>query len=111
MGPEKQKFLHPIKDLTNFQQILDKGYSLKGPRGDAAKNLTVFKRFLKKGHEFIPEKWLRDKGCEFVEPTTFTQGLKLAYKVVEENLEEYFKSNYSLYKNNIEFPLYLKKEQ
>jgi len=106
-----EEVLSPIRDLNYFQELLKNGYSLKGPRGDAAKNLTVFKRFLKKGHEFIPEKWLRDKGCEFVEPSTFTQGLKLAYKVDKENLEEYFKSNYSLYKNNLEIPLYLKKEQ
>ncbi len=105
----KEDIHYPLKDLTNFQQLMDKGYSLKGPRGDDSKNLTVFKRFLKKGHEFIPETWLRNKGCEFVEPSTFTQGLKLAYKVEGGNLEEYFKSNYSLYKDNIEVPLYLKK--
>jgi hypothetical protein len=111
MDPEKQEVLNPIKDLMNFQQLMCKGYSLKGPRGDDSKNLTVFKRFLKKGYEFIPEKWLKNKGYEFVEPSTFTQGLKLAYKVHEENLKEYFKSNYSLYVENIEIPLYLKKEK
>jgi hypothetical protein len=106
-----EKVLSPISSLNYFQKLLENGYSLKGPRGDTAKNLTVFKRFLRKGHEFIPEKWLRNEGYDFVEPSTFTQGLKLAYQVVGENLEEYFKSNYSLCKDNIEVPLYLKKDQ
>ena len=84
---------------------------MKGPREDTAKNMIVFKRFLKKGYEFIPEKWLRNNGYDFVEPSTFTQGLKLAYKVDEESFEEYFRSSYSLSKRMIEAPLYLKKEQ
>lgn len=109
MGLEENA-LHPINCLNYLKELLGNGYSLKGPRGDSSKNLIVFIRLLNKGYEFIPEELLKDDGYDFVEPNKFTQGLKLAYKVDEENFEEYFKSNYSLIQKDVDIPLYLKKE-
>jgi hypothetical protein len=31
--------LYPIKEVTYLAELIDKGYSLKGPREDASKNL------------------------------------------------------------------------
>lgn len=110
MGLSEHIVLNPIKNVAYLQDLIDAGYSLKGPRENALKNLIVFKRILKK-HEFIPEEWLAGNGYQFVEPSTFTRGLKLAYKIDEGTFQECFKSNYSLCKENREIPLYLKKEE
>ena len=90
---------------------MDDDYTLKGQRTDPSRNLTVFKRFLKKGHEFIPENWLKNRGYAFVEPSNFTKGHELAYKIKDGVLEQYFESNYSLNKNDNEIHLFLKYKQ
>ena len=74
------------------------------------KDLSIFKAFLRKGHEFAPEDWLSSNGYQFVEPSTFTKGRRLAYKLNEKFPDERFMSNYSLLKGNNEIPLYLKVE-
>ena len=111
MDPSEREVLHPIKDMDYLQKLMEKNYVFKGPRKDVSKDLLVFKRFLKRGHEFIPENWLESRGYEFVEPNSFTKGYKLAYKIKEGVLVQYFKSNYSLSKENRRIYLYLKYEE
>jgi len=103
--------LQPIRDIEYLQKLMDEDYTLKGQRPDPSRNLTVFKRFLKKGQEFIPENWLKNRGYAFVEPSNFTKGYKLAYKMIDGALEQYFESNYSLNKKDIEIHLFLKYKQ
>lgn len=102
--------IKPIKDIGYLERLINEGYILKGPRQDFSKNLGIIKRILRRGHELIPEDWLISRGYELVEPSTFTKGLKLAYKLTEGIIEQYFRSNYSLSKKNSEIPLYLKYE-
>lgn len=111
MAPSERDVLNPIKDIAYLQKLIEGGYVLKGPRHDFSKDLFVFKRFLRRSREFIPEDWLESRGYKFVEQSNFTKGFKLAYKIKEDILEEYFESNYSLYKNNNEIHLYLKYEE
>jgi len=111
MDPSEGNVLNPIKDITYLQKLMEKGYVLKGPRQDLSKDLLVFKRFLRRGHGFIPEDWLESRGYEFVEPSNFTKGFKLAYRIKDGVLKQYFKSNYSLYKKNKKIYLYLKYEE
>lgn len=111
MNPSECETLQPIRDIEYLQKLMDKDYTLKGQRTDPSRNLTVFKRFLKKGHEFIPENWLKNRGYAFVEPSNFTKGYKLAYKMIDGALEQYFESNYSLNKKDIEIHLFLKYKQ
>jgi hypothetical protein len=108
MNPSEFEILQPIRDIEYLQKLIDMDYTLKGQRTDPSRNLTVFKRFLKKGHEFIPENWLKNKGYIFVEPCTFTKGYKLAYKIKDGKIEQYFESNYSLNKNDNEIHLFLR---
>jgi hypothetical protein len=88
---------------------MEEEYVLEGPREDASKNLAVFERFLRRGHQFTPEDWLESRGYEFVEPSTFTKGYKLAYGMKEDVLVQYFRSNYSLHKKDRKICLYLRK--
>jgi len=111
MDPSERDVLNPIKDIAYLQKLMEKGYVLKGPRQDASKNLLVFKRFLRRRHDFIPEDWLESRGYEFVEPSNFTKGFKLAYRIKQGILEQYFKSHYSLYKKKRKIHLYLKHEE
>jgi hypothetical protein len=111
MDPKNREVLHPIRDIAYLQKLMEKDYVLKGPRHDVSKDLLVLKRFLGRGHEFIPENWLENRGYEFVEPSNFTKNFKLAYIIKDGILEQYFKSNYSLYKKNNEIHLYLKYEE
>jgi hypothetical protein len=111
MDLTEREVLNPIKDIAYLQKLMEKGYVLKGPRQNLSKDLLVFKRFLRRRHDFIPEDWLESRGYEFVEPSNFTKGFKLAYKIKEGVLEQYFKSNYSLYKKKREIYLYLKKKE
>ena len=112
MGPEESKKmeLKPIKDIDYLEKLIEEGYRVKGPRQDTSKDLITFKVFLRKGHEFAPEDWLSSNGYQFVEPSTFTKGRRLAYKMIEGFPDERFKSNYSLLKGGKEIPLYLKVE-
>jgi hypothetical protein len=101
-------FVKPINTLDYLDELLGKGYVIKGPRKDSARDLISFKAFLKKGKEFAPEGWLSHMGYEFVEPSTFTKGHKIAYKTIDEFPDERFNSNYTLVKENREISLYLK---
>lgn len=111
MRPEEsEKEVKPISDMGYLEKLLDEGYIVKGPRQDPSKDLISFKAFLRKGHEFAPEDWLVSNEYQFVEPSTFTKGFRLLYKLIEGFPDERFKSNYSLLKGEKEMPLYLKVE-
>ena len=104
------RFVGPINNLDYLEELLDQGYVIKGPRENSSRDLISFKAFLKKGKEFVPEVWLSHMGYEFVEPSTFTKGHKIAYKIIDEFPDERFNSNYTLIKGRKEIPLYLKVE-
>jgi hypothetical protein len=110
------KTIGPINNLDYLEQLLNEGYTIKGPRTsknpetDRGRDLISFKAFLKKGKEFAPEDWLSTRGYKFVEPNTFTKGHRIAYKIIDEFPDERFKSSYSLLKGEKEIPLYLKVE-
>ncbi|NIA03390.1 MAG: hypothetical protein GWP12_02490 [Nitrospirae bacterium] len=104
------KSVGPINNLDYLEELLDEGYIVKGPRKDPSRDLISFKAFLKKGKEFVPELWLSNMGYEFVEPSTFTKGHKIAYKIINAFPDERFNSNYTLVKGNRKIPLYLKVE-
>jgi len=102
--------MNPIKDEAYLKKLLESGYVLEGPRHEYSKDLLVFKRFLRSGHEFIPEDWLQGRGYKFVEPCDFTKGFKLAYMIEEDHLVQYFRSNYVLRKKDEKISLYLREE-
>jgi hypothetical protein len=102
--------LEPINNIDYLDELLEKGYAIKGPRQDPTRDLNSFKAFLKRGKEFTPEDWLIENGYEFVEPNQFTQGHRIAYKMIDDFPDERFNSNYSLMKDGEEIPLYLKVE-
>lgn len=104
------KSFGPINNLEYLEELLNEGYVIKGPRNDPSRDLVSFKAFLKKGKEFAPEDWLSSMGYTFVEPSTFTKGHRIAYKIIDEFPDQRFKSNYSLVKGEKEFPLYLHSE-
>ena len=110
MSEKTGEELRPINSEEYLEELLNRGYSIKGPRHDPEKDVKSFKVFLKKGHEFAPETWLEKNGYEFVEPNTFTKGHRIAYKVIDDFPDERFNSQYSLVKDNKEIVLYLKKE-
>jgi len=101
---------NPVKDIAYLQELVEKGYVLEGPRQNPSKDLLVFKRFLRRGHVFVPEDWLESRGYEFVEPSSFTKGFKLAYMIKDGVLVQYFRSNYSLCRNDRKICLYLREE-
>jgi hypothetical protein len=105
---DDRTFVKPIHTLDYLDELLGKGYVIKGPRNDSSRDLISFKAFLKKGKEFAPEGWLSHMGYEFIEPSTFTKGHKIAYKMIDEFPDERFNSNYTLVRENREIPLYLK---
>jgi hypothetical protein len=107
---ESEKEVKPISDMGYLEKLLDEGYMVKGLRQDPSKDLISFKAFLRKGYEFAPEDWLVSNGYQFVEPSTFTKGFRLLYKLIEGFPDERFRSNYSLLKGDKEIPLYLKVE-
>ena len=98
----------PIRDVAHLRRLMEEDYALEGPREDASKNLAVFERFLGRGHEFVPEGWLESMGYEFVEPSTFTKGYRLAYKTEGGVTVQYFRSNYSLCRKDRRISLYLR---
>ena len=104
------ELVRPIKTIDYLEELLNKGYIIKGPRKDPARDLISFKAFLKKGKEFAPEDWLSSMGYKFVEPNSFTKGRRIAYKMIDEFPDERFNSNYSLAKGEREIVLYLKTE-
>jgi len=104
------KSVEPINSIQYLEELLDEGYIIKGPRRDPSRDLVSFKAFLKKGKEFAPDVWLSNMGYEFVEPSTFTKGHKIAFKMIDDIPDERFSSNYTLIKGKTEIPLYLKVE-
>jgi hypothetical protein len=105
-----KKSVGPINNLDYLEELLNEGYVIKGPRSDPTRDLVSFKAFLKKGKEFVSEDWLSSMGYEFVEPSTFTKGHRIAYKIIDEFPDQRFNSNYSLVKGETEILLYLKSE-
>jgi len=102
--------VEPINSIDYLEELLKAGYTIKGPRKDPSRDLISFKAFLKKGKEFAPETWLSSMGYKFVEPSTFTKGHRIAYKIIDDFPDERFSSNYSLVKAEKEIRLYLKTE-
>jgi SAM-dependent methyltransferase len=102
------EFVEPINNFDYLEELLSKGYTIKGPRNNLAGDLNSFKLFLKKGIEFAPEEWLSSRGYQFVEPNTFTKGHRISYKLINGFPDERFKSNYCLLKGERKIPLYLK---
>jgi hypothetical protein len=100
----------PINSVEYLEKLLRAGFGIKGPRKDASRDLAAFKSFLAKGKEFAPEDWLAQNGYKFVEPSTFTKGHRIAYKMINDFPDERFSSNYSLVWGDREIPLYLKSE-
>lgn len=100
--------LNPIKDMAYLRELILRGYSLKGPRLDQSRDLLVFERFLNRGHDFFPENWLKNRGYKFVEPSIYTKYYKLAYNEKEGVVEQYFKSNYTLYNEDKKIHLYFR---
>lgn len=106
----RTRSLEPLNSLDYLEELLDQGYMIKGPRNDPKRDLASFKAFLKKGKGFAPEDWLAANGYEFVEPSTFTKGYRIAYKMIDDFPDQRFNSNYSLARGGQEIVLYLKKE-
>lgn len=106
----EKRSLQPIDKLDHVEELLARGYIIKGPRQDPTRDLNSFKAFVKRGKEFAPEDWLVEMGYKFVEPNQFTQGHRIAYKMIDDFPDERFNSNYSLVKGDREIPLYLKVE-
>jgi len=102
--------IEKIKNIKVLKQLLDKGYSLKGPRENAEDNLKAIEMFFRRGRQFLSEDWLVQQGYKLVEPSNFTKGLKFAFKLENGYPDKYFKTNYSLLKEGKEIALYLKYE-
>lgn len=102
--------MKPISDAAYLKKLMESGYVLEGPRQEHSKDLLVFERFLRIGHEFIPEDWLLDRGYKFVEPCDLTKGFKLAYMIEDDDLVQYFRSNYVLRRKDEKICLYLRGE-
>ena len=97
-----------IKNIDDLKRLLKEGYILKGPRKGSQENLKAIERFFGKGLQFFSEEWLLQQGYKLVEPSKFSKGVKFAFKLIEGYPDKYFKSNYSLLKENKEIYLYLK---
>jgi hypothetical protein len=96
--------------MGSLEELLEEGYVVRGPRGDAARDLTSFKAFLKRGYEFAAEDWLVAEGYEAVEASVFTKGVRLLYKVTDDVPDQRVESGYTLSKGDTTVQLYLKKE-
>jgi len=107
---EKTGTVEPISSIEYLDILLKAGFTIKGPRKDLERDLAAFRIFLSKGKEFAPEDWLAANGYKFVEPSTFTKGHRIAYKIINDFPDERFNSNYTLILENKEIPLYLKSE-
>lgn len=107
---EKIEAVEPISSIEYLERVLKSGFTIKGPRKDAQRDLAALKSFLSKGKEFAPQDWLERNGYKFVEPGTFTKGHRIAYKIINDFPDERFSSNYTLIGGDKEIPLYLKTE-
>ena len=100
--------LKPIKEIGYLEELISKGYLIRGRRGDPDRDLLAIKKFFSKGYELVPEDWLLDNGYNLVEPSPLTKGYTLAYKLIDDFPDQYFRSGYSLIKAREEVFLYLK---
>ncbi len=107
-GPDQ---LTPIADKEQLRALLEKGYTLRGPRPDPEVNVAAMERYFARGYEFVPEPLLLAQGYELVPPSQFTKGLQFAYRIVDEQLSKFYRSNYALLKGEEAVPLYLKYEE
>ncbi len=105
-----KNILKPLNNIDYLQELLDDGFTVKGPRNDPERDFNSLKAFLSKGKEFAPEDWLAYSGYKFIEPSSFTKDRRIAYKIIDDFPDERFRSNYSLIKANSQIPLYLKVE-
>lgn len=106
-------FIRPIKNIEYVEYLISQGYTIiknKDPKNDPAKHLKSFKKFIEKGKMFATESWLKEMKYQFVEPSTFTLGHRIAYKMINDFPDERFNSNFSIIKEDKENVLYLKKE-
>jgi hypothetical protein len=99
-----------IKNIGALNKLLKQGYILRGPRKSSADNLKAIEMYFSRKRYFFSEDWLLEQGYKLVEPSTFTKGLKFAFKLKNNYPDKYFKSNYSLLKEDKEIALYLKYE-
>jgi len=106
----KEDQIEPINSVEYLEKLLGEGFSIKGPRKDVDRDLAGFKSFLTKGKEFATEDWLAGNGYKFVEPSTFTKGHRIAYKIIDDFPDERFSSNYSLVLGDREVVLFLRSE-
>lgn len=102
--------LQPLTSAADLERLLKAGYIVKGPRNDQERDAASLRRFLEKGKEYAPEDWLSNNGYKFVEPSTFTKGHRIAYKLINDFPDERFNSPYSLITNDKEVALYMKTE-
>jgi hypothetical protein len=100
--------IQPIGDMTALETLLAQGYELEGPRKQPNEDIKAIERFFKKGHVFYPEGCLLTEGCQLVEPSVLSKGLKFAYRCEGEDMFRYHRSKYTLVKGDTEIPLYLK---
>jgi len=107
---ESKQDVKPIGGIGSLEELLEEGYVVKGPRGDASRDLASFKAFLRRGYEFAAEDWLVAEGYDVVEASVFTKGTRLLYKVVDDIPDQRLQSGYTLSKGDREVHLYLKKE-
>jgi hypothetical protein len=99
---------NPITDASKLEALLALGYTIEGPRPSSEANQKAVERFFTRGYEFFPESCLKKGGCQLVEPSALTKGLKFAYKCEGEDMYRWHKSQYTLVKEEIKIPLYLK---
>ena len=108
MSAEESK--KDVSGMGSLEELLEEGYVVTGPRGDASRDLASFKAFLKRGYEFAAEDWLVAEGYEAVEASVFTKGTRLLYKLIDDVPDQRLQSGYTLSKGDREINLYLKKE-
>lgn len=102
--------LNPLNTAEYLDEVLSEGFVVKGPRDDPERDANLLRKQLEKGKEFTPETWFPENGYKFVEPSTFTQGYRIAYKIIDDFPDERYNSKYSLVKDGVEIALYLKME-
>ena len=107
---DDERSLKPLNSAEYLEELLSEGYTVKGPRNNPERDSASLKRQLEKAKEYTPEVWLSENGYKFVEPSTFTKGYRIAYKIIDDFPDERYNSNYSLVKGDTEIPLYLKME-
>lgn len=104
------KSLQPLNSAEYLDELLGEGYAVKGPRDDPDRDSASLRKQLEKGKEYTPEVYLSENGYKFVEPSTFTKGFRIAYKIIDDFPDERYNSKYSLVKDGAETALYLKVE-